>query len=71
MVPPAGVEPATYRLGGELSNCAQATDDIALSGRMRPINHALHKTPNCLILLGAVFRFGRHNCSDKAGGGRC
>lgn len=64
MAPRAGVEPATYRLGGELSNCFQAPDCTIVSDQVRPILHAMQHVYKSLISLGVDFRFGR--LSDKA-----
>lgn len=59
MVPPAGVEPATYRLGGVYSNSRHHLDLASNFDCARPINHASHNASNCLIPLACGFRFGR------------
>ena len=59
MVPPAGIEPATYRLGGGSSTRPQATDYTRQTWNARPITAALHQAVKSLIRKDRNSLFGR------------
>lgn len=61
MVPRAGVEPATYRLGGESLSTPQSIDFSSNSEQPRPILAALHHDHKPLISKGVESGFGRHS----------
>lgn len=61
MVPPAGVEPATYRLGGGFSKDHSSADLQGIVATAHPKRLDVHPGHNQLIPQGSVLDFGRHS----------
>ena len=59
LVPPAGVEPTTYRLGGGSSDAQERIDLQWYLSMARPIILRMHTVPNPLIWQDAIADFGR------------